>query len=107
MRNRPHPTNRPRTFDPDRWLATGDGAPRRGSFLPFGAGAAKCIGEDFGLAEAVLIVSSVAALWDFTPKPGTTVSARPRSVLAPSKLPVYLNRRAGEGPPALPNSSSA
>ena len=92
----------PQTFDPDRWLATGDAAPRRGSFLPFGAGAAKCIGEDFGLTEAVLIVSSVAASWDLTAKPGTTVSARPRSVLAPSKLPVYLTRRAGEERSPLP-----
>jgi pentalenene oxygenase len=85
----------PQSFDPDRWLTTerGAAAARRGAFLPFGTGATKCIGEDFALAEAVLILSSVAACWDLTPKPGTSVSARPRSVLTPGKLPVYLTRR--------------
>jgi cytochrome P450 len=100
---------RPQNFDPDRWLTAepSAAAPRRAAFLPFGAGAAKCIGEDFGLAEAVLILSSVAARWDLTPKPGTSVSARPRSVLAPGKFPVYLTRRERRGTIPAPYSGSA
>ena len=55
----------PGRFDPDRWLTPDQdrSAPHRTSFLPFGTGAARCIGEDFGLAEATLILSSVCARW--------------------------------------------
>lgn len=53
----------PHQFLPDPWLApdTGQAHPRRGSFLPFGTGAARCLGEEFGLAEAALILSSLIA----------------------------------------------
>jgi len=44
----------PARFDPGRWLpvASGSAAPHQASILTFGAGPAKCIGEQFGLAEA-------------------------------------------------------
>ena len=85
----------PERFDPDRWLAPDQpGAmPQKASFLPFGAGAARCIGENFGLAEATLILSSIAARWNFTLEAGVTVSARARAVLAPRRFPVHLAER--------------
>src|SRR6202000_533736 len=65
----------PERLDPARWRAREQDAamPHRGSFLPFGAGATRCIGEEFGLAEATLMLSSIAARWDFTPEPGAAV----------------------------------
>ncbi len=85
----------PDHFDPERWRDrdTGRATAHRTAFLPFGAGAARCIGEDFGLAEATLILGSVAARWNFTPKAGVTVSAQARAVLAPKSYPVHLSRR--------------
>jgi pentalenene oxygenase len=85
----------PDRFDPDRWLAPdhGRGGSHRESFFPFGTGATRCIGEDFGLAEAMLILSTLCARWKFTLKPGTLVSPRGRLVLAPKRLPVYLAER--------------
>jgi cytochrome P450 len=85
----------PDRFDPDRWLALGHGrgGPHRESFLPFGTGATRCIGEDFGLAEAMLILSTLCARWNFTLQPGAPVSPQPRLVLAPKRLPVYLAER--------------
>jgi cytochrome P450 len=85
----------PEHFDPDRWLAPDPdrAMPRNASFLPFGTGATRCIGEDFGLAEATLIVSSIAARWDFTLEAGATVSPQTRLVLAPKRFPVHLAER--------------
>jgi cytochrome P450 len=80
----------PHRFDPDRWL---DPARHRAAFLPFGAGAAKCIGSEFGLAEATLVLASVAARWRLTPEPGSTVSPTARAVLVPRALPVRLSAR--------------
>jgi cytochrome P450 len=85
----------PERFDPDRWLAQEQdvAVPHRTSFLPFGAGAARCIGEEFGLAEATLILSSIAARWTLTLQSGVTVSPQARAVLAPSQFPVRLSER--------------
>jgi pentalenene oxygenase len=84
----------PERFDPGRWLAPDQdrATPHRG-FLPFGAGAARCIGEDFALAEATLILSSLAARWNFTLEAVVTVSAQARAVLAPKRFPVHLAER--------------
>ena len=94
----------PHRFDPARWLTP---APEhRAGYLPFGAGATRCIGEEFGLAEATLILASLAARWTLTPEPGTTVSPAARAVLVPRALPVRLAARTGSGrntPPVRDN----
>ena len=83
----PHPAR----FDPARWLTP---APdHRASYLPFGAGTTRCIGEEFGLAEATLILATTAARWTLSPEPGTPVSPAARAVLVPRAFPVYLSAR--------------
>ena len=81
-------------FDPGRWLAP---AAHRAAFLRFGAGATKCIGEEFGLAEATLILASVTARWNLSPEAGTTVSPAARTVLVPRAFPVRLSGRGPSG----------
>ncbi|MFJ5307193.1 cytochrome P450 [Streptomyces sp. NPDC088350] len=52
----------PDTFDPDRW--TPERAPdTRGSFLAFGDGRRKCIGENFAWAELQIILATVLQTW--------------------------------------------
>jgi cytochrome P450 len=81
----------PTRFDPARWLTP---APEhRASYLPFGAGATRCIGEEFGLAEATLILATTAARWNLSPDPGTPVSPAARAVLVPRAFPVHLTAR--------------
>jgi pentalenene oxygenase len=84
----------PAHFDPDRWrpAASGSAAPHRDSFLPFGAGPTKCIGQDFGLAEATLILASVAARWNVQPA-AKKVTPAARAVLVPTAFPARITRR--------------
>ncbi len=85
---------RPHRFEPDRWLdPAGGAAAPRGSFLPFGAGATKCIGEEFGSAEATLVLASLVARWRLVPEAGDTVPQAARAVLVPRTLPVRLSQR--------------
>lgn len=61
----------PETFDPDRW--TPERAPAaRGSFLAFGDGRRKCIGENFAWAELQIILASILRTW-----PRITLTSRP------------------------------
>ncbi|CAG7658553.1 cytochrome P450 [Actinacidiphila bryophytorum] len=77
-------------FDPDRWLT---GPPTtRGTYLPFGAGATKCIGEEFGEAEATVILASLLSRWELTPI-GGPVTCSARLVLSPASFRVRLTAR--------------
>lgn len=103
LHRRPDFFPRPHQFNPGRWLDLADGgsgrgaggvaASRRSSFLPFGAGATKCIGEEFGLAEATLALATISARWKLIPEPGHTVSPAARAVLVPRTLPMRLSAR--------------
>jgi pentalenene oxygenase len=84
----------PDRFDPGRWLpGATDGTGQRGSYLPFGGGATKCLGEEFGVAEATLVVASITARWRLTPRSGGGVSPSARVVLTPKEFPVRLSAR--------------
>jgi cytochrome P450 len=50
----------PETFDPDRWLPERRNKRPRFSYFPFGGGPRHCIGKQFSMLEAKLIVGSVA-----------------------------------------------
>lgn len=56
-------------FDPGRWQTT---RPDRTTYIPFGAGARKCIGDRFSLTQAVLALAVITARWRLAP-----VSDRP------------------------------
>ena len=91
LHRRPDVFPDPARFVPARWLTPGP--EHRASYLPFGAGATRCIGEEFGLAEATLILATTAARWTLTPDPGTPVSPAARAVLVPRTFPVRLSAR--------------
>ncbi|MFI9586408.1 cytochrome P450 [Streptomyces sp. NPDC052236] len=60
----------PDLFDPDRWASTATAGTTHHSFIPFGAGARQCIGDQFGLVEAALVLATLFAQWHFEPMPG-------------------------------------
>lgn len=92
----------PERFDPDRFLAehpgTGD---RRPGYLPFGAGQRLCIGRDFALVEAVLMLATLLRDRSVRRPAGTSapvvealVTLRPKN-----GLPIILTQRPVDGAP--------
>jgi cytochrome P450 len=76
----------PMRFDPDRWRVPRD-LPRA-SFIPFGAGGHKCIGDRFAWAEMATAVATVCARWRLDPQPGHQVREVARAFLRPDRLPM-------------------
>jgi cytochrome P450 len=81
----------PLRFDPDRW-ADRRAAPGRGSFLPFGAGSRRCIGDAFARTEMAVIIATVARRWRLA-APGLMVREVAAGSLQPDALPMTAVRR--------------
>ena len=79
----------PDDFDPGRWAS-----PRaRDTFIPFGTGARKCIGDAFAMTEATLVLASIARDWQVDVVPGGNVRPKPRTTLAPRRLRLRVTAR--------------
>ncbi len=82
----------PDRFDPDRWLAA---EPAPFAYLPFGAGARRCIGNEFALSEATVVLAAVGRRWSFALEPGVEVRTAPLVTLRPAgPVPVRAIERA-------------
>ncbi|AZK93118.1 MULTISPECIES: cytochrome P450 [Streptomyces] len=73
-------------FDPDRWQPARVGRAQRDGFLAFGAGARKCIGDVFGVAEATAMLAVLLQNRRLQPVPGPRVVARRGMTLRPKGL---------------------
>ncbi len=93
IHNRPDLFPDPARFDPDRWLPERGDSISRTAFLPFGAGARQCIGEQFALIEAVLALATIAARWRFHPLPGERVRPSRSITLYPRGLRMRVAAR--------------
>lgn len=82
----------PDHFDPDRFAP---GKPiDRFSYIPFGAGPNLCIGRDFALLEATLVVASIASRFTLAAEPDAQVHVDPLVTIRPrGGLPMVLTRR--------------
>ncbi|MGK3944914.1 cytochrome P450 [Streptomyces sp. RP5T] len=78
----------PEKFDPTRWLPGHQSKPSasRGTFIPFGLGATKCVGDKFAVTEAALALASFYGSWNI--QRDRSVSVRPiaKSILHPSRF---------------------
>ncbi|MFE6099613.1 cytochrome P450 [Streptomyces laurentii] len=89
IHRRPDLYEAPDDFRPDRWL---DPHVPRNAYLPFGAGARRCIGEHFARTEAVLVLAEITARWRLLP-----VTERPlRCALSTTLRPAHLRLRLAE-----------
>ncbi|MFB7593380.1 cytochrome P450 [Streptomyces sp. NPDC056160] len=76
----------PERFWPDRWLpGTAAGGPQ-GAMLPFAAGNRKCIGDAFAVAEATVVLATVAGRLRLRHLPGPVAPPRPAVTLGPRSL---------------------
>lgn len=83
----------PDRFDPDRWRPERAQAVSRGAMIPFGAGPRKCIGVNFAMAEATIVIATLASRFRLRPIPGTEVRVSPRMALVPGSLPMKVEAR--------------
>ncbi|MFE0105249.1 cytochrome P450 [Streptomyces sp. NPDC059009] len=97
IHHRPDLYDHPETFDPDRWAPDRPQPPRH-SLLPFATGARKCIGDTFGMTEAVLALATITARWRLTHLPGQQVRPALGLALRPRRLHMRATPRVGAPP---------
>lgn len=84
----------PERFDPDRWSPECEAQLPRHAYLPFGAGARVCIGNQFALMEGQLVLATLAQRVRFELVPGQRIEAEPLITLRPKHgIQVRVRRR--------------
>ena len=73
LHRKPKLWDRPDRFEPERFAPERAGARHRFAYIPFGAGPRICIGAAFAMAEAMLILATIAQRYRLRLKPGFTV----------------------------------
>ena len=73
----------PEGFDPERFAPADGNGPPRFAYYPFGGGPRLCIGNNFALMEAILIVAMTMQRYRLDLMPGQTVGAHPKGTLRP------------------------
>jgi cytochrome P450 len=73
----------PDKFDPERFTPERSAARPKLAYLPFGAGPRQCIGNQFAMVEAHLVLSTLASRYRLTLVPGHKVEAWPLITLRP------------------------
>jgi len=63
----------PLRVDPDRWLPDPTRLRPAGSFIPFGEGRHRCIGEHFAWAQLLTVAAVLLRRWRLRPVPGAKV----------------------------------
>jgi len=82
----------PDRFDPERFLAEAE-PPVRFSYLPFGAGPRACIGAQFALTEAVLVLARLVREFEIELADPCPVLPLALVTLQPDRSPLFRLRR--------------
>jgi cytochrome P450 len=86
---------RPDDFLPERFSPEQVASRPRFAYFPFSGGPRQCIGNNFALMEAQLIVATVAQRFRLRSAPGSTLIPEPLMTLRPrGGLPMHAERRA-------------
>ncbi|MFG2687095.1 cytochrome P450 [Streptomyces sp. NPDC048405] len=85
-------------FDPDRFDAKAVRARAPHTFKPFGTGARACIGRQFALHEATLVLGLLLRRYELRPDPGYRLRVTERLTLMPEGLRLHLDRRTASAP---------
>ncbi|MEO0762811.1 MAG: cytochrome P450, partial [Pseudomonadota bacterium] len=84
----------PHAFDPDRFAPEAAASRHRYAFLPFGAGPRVCLGQQFALIEATVILSTLMARLEVALPPGFVPEPRMWFTLRPATgMPLLVTPR--------------
>ncbi|MFI1767036.1 cytochrome P450 [Streptomyces sp. NPDC020800] len=89
-------------FDPDRFDAKAVRARPPHTFKPFGTGARACIGRQFALHEATLVLGLLLRRYELRPDPDYRLRVTERLTVIPDGLRLHLERRPAPARPAAP-----
>lgn len=85
----------PEQFDPDRFTPEHESARPRFAYIPFGGGPRGCIGSQFAMMEAQLIIASIAQRYRIAVVPGQNIRPEPLITLRPAPgIRATLEKRA-------------
>ncbi|MFG3155953.1 cytochrome P450 [Streptomyces sp. NPDC048219] len=93
-------------FDPDRFDAKAVRSRAPHTFKPFGTGARACIGRQFALHEATLVLGLLLRRYELRPEPDYRLRVTERLTLMPEGLRLRLDRRAA-GPEPVAEAAEA
>jgi enediyne biosynthesis protein E7 len=86
----------PDVFDPERFAPSRSDGRHRFAYFPFGGGPRLCIGNQFALTEAQLILATILPRYQFRLLPGANVVPEPLITLRPrGGLLMTLHRQGG------------
>jgi cytochrome P450 len=83
----------PERFDPDRFLPVQVKSRPAHVFKPFGTGERACIGRQFALHEAILVLGMVLRRYDLRPQPDYRLRIQELLTLKPTGFRLELTRR--------------
>jgi cytochrome P450 len=84
----------PLEFRPQRWQ---DSPGLRHSFIPFGSGVRRCMGDNFALMEIGLIAATLLQHWRLIPVAGQKLKRIARASIQPHAFKLRLEARAAAG----------
>ena len=74
----------PESFKPERWFDLSiKEASQRFTYLPFGGGVRRCIGESFAWSETILVLATLARRWKLEMVPDQKIGLQPMITLRP------------------------
>ncbi|MFI9173908.1 cytochrome P450 [Streptomyces lincolnensis] len=92
-------------FDPDRFEAKAVRSRPAHTYKPFGTGARACIGRQFALHEATLVLGLLLRRYELRPDPAYRLRVTERLTLMPDGLRLRLERRSA--PVTVPSPAAA
>jgi cytochrome P450 len=94
MHHDPRHFDCPEEFKPERWTTDFTKQLPKFAYFPFGGGARACIGKDFALMEAMLVIASILQRFKLDLVNEERVEPRPVVLLRPaSQIKIRLERR--------------